>query len=367
MVLALSQPAWSDGNPDVYQRQMTAGRTSQRNGDNATALTDFLSALAQYPSSDLPRTSVLSDLLSSSPTTITLTALHTVSPDITPFDIHVSGDSNSVIVVPKLRGSEMEVKDPQCDWPFDETLLCYRFDNSNPDLLTLVCRLHYQTPDDQDLAEHVGHLLTLLRNALSERTGQIPISDTIPFDVYLCRRAPGPGGGEQWENNIYFYNVTDSRSSIEWIREIAHEYSHLAFPAVGGDYTAPEEWANGYMGERLLVRWLSRGASGGPAEVEKAWGKTFSGYANFDRLLIEPALALYKKVGPSTDYLNRTDELGMRYAIGLLLNLDDVQGPKAVGTLLWNMKAEGETKPVHLLDAANMPTKAPSSPPLASP
>ena len=101
--------------------------------------------------------------------------------------------------------------------------------------------------------------------------------------------------------------------------KIAHEYSHLALPPLGGDYKEPEAWANGYLGERLLVRWVARGAGGGPRALEKAWGGTFSGYPNFERVLIEPALELYRKNGLSRPWLARRDEAGCATSSGSCL------------------------------------------------
>jgi hypothetical protein len=144
--------------------------------------------------------------------------------------------------------------------------------------------------------------------------------------VWLC--AGGHSGGEQWRSNLYLYDLDTPRSSIEWVREIVHEYSHLALPAIGG-YSAPEYWANGYLGERLLVRWLMR-APRGPAQVEAVWGD-FSGAANFSRLLLAPPLALYKKIGPNPSWLARKDEAGMRYLIGQALTFDDKWGSARLG------------------------------------
>ena len=60
------------------------------------------------------------------------------------------------------------------------------------------------------------------------------------------------------------------------------------------------------------------------------WGD-FSGAQNFDRLLIAPPLALYKKIGPSPIWLARRDELGMRYLIGQALTFDDKYGAVRLG------------------------------------
>ena len=169
----------------------------------------------------------------------------------------------------------------------------------------LLCRLHYTQDGDADRAARMGGLLALAHRTLVAQTGREAVNGTAPFDVWLCRQ--GQTGGEQWRSNIYFYDLDAPRSSIEWIREIIHEYGHLALPAIGG-YSAPEYWANGYYGERLITRWIAR-TPGGPDLVAQVWGD-FSGWPNFQRLLIAPALAMYKKSGPSPAMAARTDETG---------------------------------------------------------
>lgn len=195
--------------------------------------------------------------------------------------------------------------------------------------LSLFCTVHYSSASDAPLAGRMARLLALAHHTLVEKTGREAANGTAPFDVWLC--TGGGAGGEQWRSNLYLYNLETPRSSIEWIREAIHEYSHLALPAVGG-YSAPEYWANGYLGERLLVRWLMREPNG-PAEVRVLWGD-FSGAANFERLLIAPPLALYKKIGPNPRWLARRDEPGMRYLIGQALTFDDKYGSRRLGDAL---------------------------------
>ena len=67
----------------------------------------------------------------------------------------------------------------------------------------------------------------------------------------------GKAGGELYNENIYIYSANTQRSGQEWIREIAHEYSHLTLPPVGG-YIEPEWSASGYLGELLVMSWATR-------------------------------------------------------------------------------------------------------------
>lgn len=243
-----------------------------------------------------------------------------------PVDVTPMADGLGTLVAPKpylpVRASE-----PQHGLPF--VRITYLYTPGENNTLRQFCQVHYTMPDDAPLAAKMARLLSLAHQTLVRQTGRPPAHGDAPFHVWLVRG--GQAGGEQWGDNLYFYDLDAPRSSIEWIREIVHEYSHLALPAIGG-YKDPEYWANGYLGERLLVRWFQR-MPDGPATVERAWGD-FSGAANFDRLLIAPALDLYKKVGPNPKWLARTDAEGMRYLIGQALTVDDKYGPRALGTAL---------------------------------
>ncbi len=242
-----------------------------------------------------------------------------------PVEVTLLPENIGTLAVPKPYLTT-PARDPQQDILFPK--IAYLFVPSAPAdaaPLRLFCRVHNMTPDDVPLAARMARLLALAHDTLVRRTGQADWGGDAPFDVWLMRS--GKAGGEQWQRNLYFYDLDAPRSSIEWIREIVHEYSHLALPAIGG-YKDPEYWASGYLGERLIVRWLQRRADG-PALVAQMWGD-FSGAPNFNRLLIAPALALYQKVGPSHRWLARTDGEGMRYLIGQALTLDDRDGAPAL-------------------------------------
>lgn len=223
------------------------------------------------------------------------------------------------LIVPKAY-LPTPATEPQHGWAFSHVTYVY-IPTGTGGTERLLCRLHYTQASDASLAARMGGLLALAHRTLITQTGRPAANGDTPFDVWLCRQ--GHTGGEQWRTNIYFYDLEAARSSIEWIREITHEYGHLALPAIGG-YSAPEYWANGYFGERLMTRWIAR-LPDGPALVTKVWGD-FSGWPNFERLLITPALDLYKKSGPSAAMAARTDETGMRYLIGQMLTFDDKYG-----------------------------------------
>jgi hypothetical protein len=260
-----------------------------------------------------------------------------------PVDVASDGDAALITPKPYLVTESVE---PQYGWRFGKVCYLYRKDNGDGGMLRLFCAAHYTRPSDAGLASRAVRLLALAHDSLTDHLKHPPANGDTPFDVWLCQK--GQSGGEQYHNNLYLYDLDAPRSSIEWLREIVHEYGHLALPPIGG-YKAPEYWANGYLGERLLVRWLYQDARA-RAAVERAWGD-FSGGANYLRLLVDPARALYRRVGPNKTWLARRDEDGMRYFIGLILAADDKYGAATVGGALADLPAYRYATPEDVVES----------------
>jgi len=321
---------------------VTRAENLQKSGLTVDALRTLVDAAVSSPSDAHIESEIERIVSSGLPSTMPRDLFPGLPVNIT----DIPGNLGAAVVVRPFVASD--AREPQHNDPY--TRLCYIYRPCHVDGDTKVqvfCRVHYTEDDDADLALRTGRLLLLGRHALMAQTHRPPFNDDdTPIDVWLCRN--GDAGGEQWRNNLYFYDLDTRRSSIEWIREILHEYSHLALPAVGG-FSAPEYWANGYLGERLLVRWIQRLADG-PALVAAVWGD-FSGAQNFDKLLITPALALYSKVGPNKSWQSRTDAKGMQYFIGQMLTIDDKYGSVALGSILSELPRHREAHPADVIVA----------------
>lgn len=314
----------------------------QKSGKTVDALQSLVAAQAPDGSNQHIESEIERIVSSGLPSTLPRTLLAGLPVDVSDIPGHLGV---AVVVRPFVPSTARE---PQSDVPYPRICYIYRPSHADPQsTLQIFCRVHYTVDHDADLALRAGRLLLLGRHILMARTERPPAyNDDEPIDVWLCRS--GPAGGEQWRNNLYFYDLSTPRSSIEWVREILHEYSHLALPAVGG-FSAPEYWANGYLGERLLVRWLQR-APDGPTLVESVWGD-FSGAQNFDRILISPAIALYARVGPSKTWESRTDAQGMEYFIGQMLTIDDKYGSAALGSIMSELPRYREARPADVIVA----------------
>lgn len=334
------RPASSDP-PPTLDTFLARSASARQQGDAGGALDALASAHRAYPEAESVGRALETLVGAGLPPHLakdTLAAL--------PVTTTLLPDGLGVLTVPKAYLPTLS-NEPQHGWTFRHITYVYVPDiPASQTTRRLLCRVHFTVPGDARLAGRFGGLLALVQRTLTRKTGRPAANGTEPFDIWLCRG--GQTGGEQWRSNLYFYDLDAVRSSIEWVREIVHEYSHLALPPIGG-YDAPEYWANGYLGERLIIRWLQRQPSDA-ALVERVWGD-FSGAVNFDRILIKPALALYKKIGPNPRWLARRDELGMRYLIGQTLTGDDKYGARRVGDALARLPRFREARPADLADA----------------
>jgi hypothetical protein len=178
--------------------------------------------------------------------------------------------------------------------------------------------VRFSRPEDEALARRVGGVLARVYWLGVEYLGVPRTRPVRPVDVWLCQE--GKPGAEQYHDSIYLYAAAQDRPPAEWVREIAHEYSHLALPEVG-PFTAPERWANGYLGERLFLKWLVENG------LEGIWGTPFSGPAYLANQ-ITPLRDRFLDAGPTAAAARLSDGSGMEHFIGFALAIEASYGPR---------------------------------------
>jgi hypothetical protein len=183
-------------------------------------------------------------------------------------------------------------KDPRNGWEFSWLISGYeREDNAQWSLRHRI--FSQEARPDHEKTQLVARMLLRLTQ-LNKRNLSImqpPISHQV-IDVYLSWG--GEAGGEQMfvmdiengrqrrANVIYIYDWRSFTDPLEMARELAHEYGHATLPPIGG-YSEPEEWANGYLGEGLFLRWMLKEQRQGRLTPEDAMGadeKALQGYVD---------------------------------------------------------------------------------------
>lgn len=155
--------------------------------------------------------------------------------------------------------------------------------------------------------------------------------------AYLCYGGD-PGGEQLFDvdssiggapvNTVYFYDLRSFTDPVEATREVAHEYGHATLPPIGGDYTAPEAWANGYLGEKLYLGYLAEARRTGALGPEDTFGATPEALRAWVRKNVDPLVDDALANGPRPALLARKDKAGMDALFGLALATARLYGPR---------------------------------------
>ena len=183
--------------------------------------------------------------------------------------------------------------------------------------------------------------------------------------VYLC--FGGKSGGEQLYdietgpegerkvNTIYLYDLPSFTDPVEMVREIAHEYGHATLPPVGG-YSAPENWSNGLLGEKLYLPYLAAARRKGEISGADTMGATADALDAWTKRNVDPLVASAALNGPRASLLAAKDKPSMDAFLGLALLTARLYGPKTMTrALIANGVLSATTFPAAAATAAEEP------------
>ncbi len=179
------------------------------------------------------------------------------------------------------------------------------------------------------LTKQVSKLLLLLYEERRDRIHDDHPENQPTVNVWLTEKVePGLSpdtGGEQFQNQIYIYNIHRDRPPIEWAREIAHEYGHYALPGISG-FRSPEEWANGVLGERLFLKWIRDDLKTARIHDENVPIVTGALLDDYYARTIWPLIRRILREGMDARLITRTNAEGMDYYTGLAMYVDTLYG-----------------------------------------
>ncbi|HEX8237870.1 MAG TPA: hypothetical protein VF600_18160 [Abditibacteriaceae bacterium] len=140
-------------------------------------------------------------------------------------------------------------------------------------------------------------------------------------------------------DEIMLFKMTEPRGEAEWLRELIHEYSHIALPPFAGFRPPLEPFGNGALGECLGMMWAAGNtaafaprdnnatASQSPAEDAQKMRTEILRHVERNAL---PSLRLFLAQGPSATLSRSGTQDGLRYLQGLSVYLDRVYGPTSL-------------------------------------
>ena len=131
-------------------------------------------------------------------------------------------------------------------------------------------------------------------------------------------------GNAKRVNTIYLYQIQNLKDPVELAREVAHEYGHATLPAVGG-FKDPEDWGNGYLGEKLYLRFLRDMFLAKKITKDDVMGATLGQLDAFVKREVDPLAAKVGLNGPDIIYnVNGSGLPAMNAYLGLALYSSDI-------------------------------------------
>lgn len=221
--------------------------------------------------------------------------------------------------------------------------------------LRMAVMVHYPSPllsetgaDYAPLAEQIAHLVLRMHCYSRGAYGLPQTTEDQVVRVLMCES--GPTGAEQYENDIFLYDIGRERKPAEWLRQIAHEWGHYALPRMAR-FTAPEGDAAGVLGEVLFLQLLANEAAlvaGEPwpsdrtrAAIDGLWG---NGDVALDDQIVslrERCLDLWLREGPNSELAAGLGEESFYYLVGAMAWIDAAHGHQMLRSTL--LKAPGES------------------------
>lgn len=223
------------------------------------------------------------------------------------------------------------------------------------DELRMTAMVYFPSPllsehqaDYSTLAERLTHILLRAHGYSRAAWGLPPAPDERIPRMWLTES--GPTGAEQYEDDVFIYDVARDRTPIEWLREVTHEWGHFALPRMGR-FTAPEPYASGVLGEALLLQMIADEAglvagAAWPSERAQAavnglWGGGPVALADFLAQTRRDTLDLWLARGPNSELAAGLGEESFHYLVGAMLWVQAAHGHELLRSTL--LKAPGES------------------------
>jgi hypothetical protein len=170
---------------------------------------------------------------------------------------------------------------------------------------------------------------------------------------------------------IMFFKMNQPREEGEWLRQLMHEWGHVALPPFDGFAPPLEPYGNGALGETLMMLWATssqsagtsttgaaassnaQGASWAPhvpsleagsrsvATTETAVARNAATHADLNAF---PAFAFWKKMGPNSALRRAGTTDGLQYLTGLALYVERIYGAPVLGRAFQEIQSRARTR-----------------------
>ncbi len=251
----------------------------------------------------------------------------------------LTGDNDALLLVKSDRLEAPKMSPRKFDgkkWQFDWVTSGYGKDPLSGELMLRFRVFSQERKPQNDPAQMAGimdlRMWQLLNHKLKIDHAEMG-HGLKDVDEYLCWG--GAAGGEQTlgedieagqvrrVNTIYIYDIASFKDPMEMAREVAHEYGHAVLPAVGG-FETPEDWANGFLGERLFLRWLRDTYESGRIDSAATMGASFQSLDAWVKKNVDPLMVDASSHAPNRGLLGGKGQKAMNAYMGLVLYADSL-------------------------------------------
>lgn len=242
---------------------------------------------------------------------------------------------------PSAKLSPQKFGDPAIQWEFPFLAAGYAVNPRAAEQFDLRFRIYSQMRRLQgDPVMDIGKMLLRLYdyNFRTLRIDHSPRYNRGVVDVYLA--FGGVSGGEQRfdtdfqsgqpvpVNTIYIYDLPSFTNPLEMAREIAHEYGHATIPPIGG-FETPEDWANGYLGEGIYLRWIANEMRKGRYGAPDAMGADQAALDEYVTKQVVPKATRAATNGPTLRFAGKGQMDGF---LGLCFWISELYGDRTMIT-----------------------------------
>jgi len=127
-------------------------------------------------------------------------------------------------------------------------------------------------------------------------------------------------------------------------REIAHEYGHAVLPPIGG-FKQPEVWVDGYLGEKLFLKWMRDDMAAKKLTPDDAMGASQNGLDAWVKKNVDPLVAKAALQHPDPSSINES-QAGMDAFLGLALYVQTICPASLFVKSLMYTSSEQGTPPI---------------------
>ncbi|MBV6490268.1 MAG: hypothetical protein IT202_00010 [Fimbriimonadaceae bacterium] len=191
---------------------------------------------------------------------------------------------------------------------------------------------------ENDVAPKIGRMLLRMwdMNIRKLKTDHASMYNGGIIDFYLC--FGGRPGGEQLfdedeergvrkkVNTVYIYGIQTFTKPPEQAREVAHEYGHATLPPVGG-FETPEDWGNGYLGEKLYLKWFHDEVAASRLRPDDVMGTTVEELARYVKSEVDPFMTKAATTEPAKSSIGGKGPASMDAYVGLVLYAEAIFPP----------------------------------------